>query len=75
MQMTDKAANLLADALYDLEEPFSPVLEKTAKSVTECLTNVLQSAASTDQENTAEDENQSSQVILTELQSMKLGFK
>ena len=75
MQMTDKAANLLADALYDLEEPFSPVLEQTAKGVTECLTNVLQSAAGTDQENTAVDENQSSQVNLMELQLTKLGFK
>lgn len=75
MQMTDKAANLLADALYDLEEPFSPVLEQTAKSVTECLTNVLQSAAGTDQENTAVDENQSSQVNLMELQLTKLGFR
>ena len=62
MQLTDKAANLLVDALNDLEQPFSPVLEKTAKSVTECLTNVLQSAAGTDQENAAVDENQSSQV-------------
>ena len=75
MQMTDKAANLLADALYDLEEPFSPVLEKTAKSVTECFTNVLQSAAGTDQENTAVEENQSSQVKPLELQLTKLGFK
>lgn len=75
MQMTDKVANLLEDALNDLEEPFSPVLEKTGKSVTECLTNVLQTAADTDQENTAVDENQSSQVQLIESQLTKLEFK
>lgn len=63
MQMTDKATNLLVDALNDLEEPFSPVLEKTAKSVTGCLTNVLQSAAGTNQENRAVDENQSSSQV------------
>lgn len=45
MQMTDKTANMLTDTLNDLEEPFSPVLELTAKSVTGCLTNALQSAA------------------------------
>lgn len=61
--MTDKATNLLVDALNDLEEPFSPVLEKTAKSVTGCLTNVLQSAAGTNQENRAVDENQSSSQV------------
>ena len=45
MEMTDKATNMLVDTLNDLEEPFSPLMELTAKSVTECLTNVLQSAA------------------------------
>ncbi|KAL9954033.1 hypothetical protein ACROYT_G041521 [Oculina patagonica] len=53
MQMTDKTANMLTDTLNDLEEPFSPVLELTAKSVTGCLTNVLQSAAGTSQANGA----------------------
>lgn len=75
MQMADEAANLLADTLYDLEEPFSPVLEKTAKSVTESFTNVLQSAADTDQESTGVEENLSSQVKLLRLQLTKLGFK
>ena len=45
MKMTDKTTNMLVDTLNDLEEPFSPVMELTAKSVTGCLTNVLQSAA------------------------------
>ena len=45
MEMTDKTANMLVDTLNDLEEPFSTVMEQTAKSVTGCLTNVLQSAA------------------------------
>ena len=45
MEMTDKTTNMLVDTLNDLEEPFSPVMELTAKSVTGCLTNVLQSAA------------------------------
>ena len=53
MQMTDKTANMLTDTLNDLEEPFSPVLELTAKSVTGCLTNVLQSAAGSSQANGA----------------------
>lgn len=45
MEMTDKTTNLLVDTLNDLEEPFSPVMELTAQSITGCLTNVLQSAA------------------------------
>ena len=45
MEMTDKTTNMLVDTLNDLEEPFSTVMEQTAKSVTGCLTNVLQSAA------------------------------
>ena len=45
MEMTDKTTNMLVDTLNDLEEPFSPVMELTARSVTGCLTNVLQSAA------------------------------
>ena len=38
MEMTDKTTNMLVDTLNDLEEPFSPVMELTARSV-------LQSAA------------------------------
>ena len=45
MEMTDKTTNMLVDTLNDLEEPFSSVMELTAKSVAGCLTNVLQSAA------------------------------
>ena len=45
MEMTDKTTNMLINTLNDLEEPFSPEMELTAKSVTGCLTNVLQSAA------------------------------
>ena len=47
MKMTDKTTNMLVDTLHDLEEPFSPVMELTAKSVTGCLTNVLRSASGT----------------------------
>ena len=31
MEMTDKTTNMLVDTLNDLEEPFSPVMELTAK--------------------------------------------
>lgn len=41
MQMTDKTAGMLVDNINDIEEPFSSVMELTAKSVTGCLTNVL----------------------------------
>lgn len=61
MEMTDKSANLLLDALNDLEEPFSPVLEQTAKSVTGCLTNVLAAGAS--QAGGASGETQSSSKV------------
>ena len=47
MEMTEKTTNMLVDTLNDLEEPFSPVMELTAKSVTGCLTNVLHAAAGT----------------------------
>ncbi|XP_078351938.1 LOW QUALITY PROTEIN: polycystin-1-like protein 2 [Oculina patagonica] len=60
MQMTEKTTNMLMDNVNDLEEPFSPVMELTAKSVTGCLTNVLQSAAGTTQGSGASDENQPS---------------
>ena len=56
MKMTEKTADMLVDNINDLEEPFSPVMELTAKSVTGCLTNVLQSAAGSG----ASDENQPS---------------
>lgn len=49
MQMTEKTADMLVDNINDLEEPFSPVMELTAKSVTGCLTNVLQSAAGSEE--------------------------
>ncbi len=62
MQMTDKTTNLLLGALNDLEEPFSPVLEQTATSVTGCLTNVLTAGAS--QADGASDETQSSSKVV-----------
>lgn len=60
MQMTDKTTNMLVDNLNDLEEPFSPVMELTAKSVTGCLKNVLQLAAGGNQGNGVSDDNQPS---------------
>ncbi|KAL9954039.1 hypothetical protein ACROYT_G041527 [Oculina patagonica] len=60
MQMTEKTTNMLMDNVKDLEEPFFPVMELTAKSVTECLTNVLQSAAGATQESGFSDENEPS---------------
>lgn len=60
MQLTEKTANMLVDNVNDLEEPFSPVMELTAKSVTGCLTNVLQSAAGTTQVGGASDKSQPS---------------
>lgn len=49
MKLTDSTANMMIDTLNDPEEPFTPVLEKTATSVTGCLTNVLKSAAGSGQ--------------------------
>ena len=63
MEMTDKTTNMLVDTLNDLEEPFSPVMELTAKSVTGCLTNVLQSAAGAGQANSNSLGNQSSSKV------------
>ena len=60
MQMTEKVSNILVDNLNDLEEPFSPVMEQTAKSITGCLTNVLQSAAGENQVNGVSNDNQPS---------------
>lgn len=60
MQMTEKTADMLVDNINDVEEPFSSVMELTAKSVTGCLTNVLQSAAGGTQGSEASDENQPS---------------
>ena len=45
MQLTDSTANMMISTLNDPEQPFTPELEKTASSVTGCLTNVLKSAA------------------------------
>jgi len=58
--MTEKVSNILVDNLNDLEEPFSPVMEQTFKSITGCLTNVLQSAAGKNQANGVSDDNQPS---------------
>ena len=51
MKLTDSTANMMIDTLNDPEEPFTPVLEQTATSVTGCLTNVLKSAAGSSQAN------------------------
>lgn len=61
--MTEKVSNMLVDNLNDLEEPFSPVIEQTSKSITGCLTNVLQSAAGADQANGVSDDNQPSSQV------------
>lgn len=58
--MTDKTASMLMDTVNDLEEPFSPVMELTAKSVTGCLTNILQSAAGPIPANEVSDDNKPS---------------
>ena len=63
MQMTERISNLLVDNLNDLEEPFSPVMEQTSKSITGCLTNVLQSAAGADQANGLSADNQPSSQV------------
>lgn len=63
MQMTEKVSNMLVDNLNDLEEPFSPVIEQTSRSITGCLTNVLQSAAGADQANGVSDDNQPSSQV------------
>jgi len=60
MQMTDKISNMLVDNLKDLEEPFSPEMEQTCKSITGCLANVLQVASGADQTNGVSDDSQPS---------------
>lgn len=50
MQLTGKTANIITSTLNDPEEPFTPILEQTAKSLTGCLTNVLKSAAGSSQD-------------------------
>ena len=50
MQLTDSTANMMISTLSDPEQPFTPELEKTASSVTGCLTNVLKSAAGSSQD-------------------------
>ena len=61
--MTERVSNILVDSLNDLEEPFSPVMEKTSKSITGCLANVLQSAAGADQANGVSADNQPSSQV------------
>lgn len=63
MQMTERVSNMLVDNLNDLEEPFSPVMEQTSKSITGCLTNVLRSAAGADQANRFPADNQPSSQV------------
>ena len=41
---------MMISTLNDPEQPFTPELEKTASSVTGCLTNVLKSAAGSSQD-------------------------
>ena len=65
MQLTDKTANMMVSTLNDPEEPFTPVLEQTATSVTGCLTNVLKSAAGSSQTNGNSQETQSSSKVNT----------
>ncbi|XP_022808986.1 polycystic kidney disease protein 1-like 2 [Stylophora pistillata] len=52
MRLTDSTANMMISTLNDPEEPFTPLLEQTATSVTGCLTNVLKSAAGSSQDET-----------------------
>ena len=63
MQMTEKVSNMLIDNLNDLEEPFSPVMEQTSKSITGCLANVLQLASGADQANEISDDSQPSSQV------------
>ena len=52
MQLIDNTANIMISTLNDPEEPFTPVLEQTATSVTGCLTNVLKSGVGSSQGDT-----------------------
>ena len=45
IKLTDTTTELLRYALGDIEEPFSAELEESAKSMTACLKNVLQSTS------------------------------
>ena len=57
MKLTESSINLLASALNDPEEAFTPELEEAATGVAGCLTNVLQSSSG--QSSGAAQENQS----------------
>ena len=52
MQLTDITVNMMVSILHDPEEPFTPELEKTATSITGCLTNIIKSAAGSSQDDT-----------------------
>lgn len=60
MNFTDSQTKLLISDLNDIEQPFSAVLEESATSVTDCLTNVLRSASGSSQANGDSAKNQSS---------------
>lgn len=51
MEMTGRVTNLLAATLNDPEEPFTVELDKTAKGVTGCLSNVLRTSNNGSQSN------------------------
>ena len=51
MEMTGRVTNLLAATLNDSEEPFTVELDKTAKGVTGCLSNVLRTSNNGSQSN------------------------
>ena len=50
MQLTESTSSMMISTLNDPEEPLTPALELTATSVTDCLTNVLKSAAGSSQD-------------------------
>ena len=50
MQLTESTSSVMISTLNDPEEPLTPALELTATSVTDCLTNVLKSAAGSSQD-------------------------
>ena len=63
MKLTDTTTELLRYALGDIEEPFSAELEESAKSMTACLKNVLQS---TSRSNNASGYSTENTITLTE---------